>query len=690
MSKNKKAKVIPMLSPENYIKQKARTLPIHECWINTGWDEDKLANIIVTRKHTNGNFTIGAYLVDLNCLGIKDAQYFFNISSSDYRDILDYNRGNFDIEPAEYTLVHNIVYAGVEYAEDYGFKPHKEFAITQYILEEDTDDIKLMEIECGHNGKPFYIRGPLENEVRARQIVAQLEKTAGPGNYNFIDEIATDDNDWDDGEFLGDEDREDGFDRFDKMKLEEKLKLYIRQLNNIEKLSDEEKDNFSDLSESIINEYLDHDKSDDLYSGFLDEADKFEITDEITDEFLFGCYPPEFDPSEIRMEFPRLYGQLFVDTKEVEAKIKKLQKKYPKTPSLCFLELIVLRTTNFQKYEKTLSAYAEIFPEYSLIKILKQISVFTSEDLPSINFSFEKAIEHFFSGRRFINNIEMFNLLMLLMFRAVAYMNLEEIDAIEYLSEDLGLFEDDEEVLAKLITVAKLNFISSLIDNTDAVDNDNEELINNEDVGYIRKQDFDKNDVKNSQTFQFKIQIKGINKPSVWRRVTVPSYYTFLHFHYLIQAAFEWTNSHLFQFSEEGFSSDTIITQMYDDMDFSNQKQIEAGDIKLSEVFKTEKQELIYIYDLGDSWEHIITLEKITSEATMYPRLLSGKGQCPPEDCGGSWGYESMKEILADRKHPEYESYVEWLGLSKNEIWDPATFNLIERQKNITKIFQEA
>lgn len=196
MAKKKAGKVVQMLTPENYIRQKARTLPVFECVVNNDWEKTRLANIIVARQHTNGNITAGMYLVDLNCLGIKDASFWFNISEMQYREILSHAEGTMELEGIPYALAHNIVFAALEFAEDYGFKPCKDFtSVAQYILEEDTDAIELIEIECGVDGKPVFVRGPFDNDAKVARIIAQLEKTAGPGNYTFIDELEDDDMD---------------------------------------------------------------------------------------------------------------------------------------------------------------------------------------------------------------------------------------------------------------------------------------------------------------------------------------------------------------------------------------------------------------------------------------------------------------------------------------------------------------
>ena len=54
----------------------------------------------------------------------------------------------------------------------------------------------------------------------------------------------------------------------------------------------------------------------------------------------------------------------------------------------------------------------------------------------------------------------------------------------------------------------------------------------------------------------------------------------------------------------------------------------------------------------------------------------TGKGACPPEDCGGVWGYEHLREVLADPAHQEHEDMRGWLGLDSAAEFDPASFNV--------------
>lgn len=182
----KSGKVVQLFQkPENFIKTRARELQLGSCYINFDWEESGIASALVSRKHTNGNVTLGFYLIDLKCLGIKDAFFKFNVAVDEMFDLVDQMNG---VE-IEYEKIHNIIYGAEAFANDCGFKPHKDWAVTQFILEEDDDHIPLIDIEFGEGGVPAYYVGPNDNPAKIKQILATLDKNFGAGNYLFyIDE----------------------------------------------------------------------------------------------------------------------------------------------------------------------------------------------------------------------------------------------------------------------------------------------------------------------------------------------------------------------------------------------------------------------------------------------------------------------------------------------------------------------
>ncbi len=185
--------------------------------------------------------------------------------------------------------------------------------------------------------------------------------------------------------------------------------------------------------------------------------------------------------------------------------------------------------------------------------------------------------------------------------------------------------------------------------------------------------------------FQFKIQIKGITKPPVWRKVSVPANFTFLRFHDVIQTVFGWENCHLFEFKDKEWQSNIRIVIPTEDDSFDPDFFADTKDsskIKLSDIFKDKYRKFLYVYDFGDNWVHEITLESINSDSSDKQKTaicLSGKGACPPEDCGGIYGYEEMKDVIATKpESEEADEYREWIGMDEGEAWDAGVFNIDE------------
>lgn len=187
MAKKKKKpspKALVAFSDKSYILQdKARKLPISKCLINEGWGDDGLADIYVFRKHSNGNVTIGIYLVDLLCAGLKDTFYRFSQDEAFFEYTL--KQTPVALEECSYELAHNIIYGGIAYAEEFGIEPHPDFRITQHLLEEDTDAIPLMELEFGKEGKALLMLRP--DDPRGAYYKRQLQTYAAPGEYEIIE-----------------------------------------------------------------------------------------------------------------------------------------------------------------------------------------------------------------------------------------------------------------------------------------------------------------------------------------------------------------------------------------------------------------------------------------------------------------------------------------------------------------------
>lgn len=174
----------------------------------------------------------------------------------------------------------------------------------------------------------------------------------------------------------------------------------------------------------------------------------------------------------------------------------------------------------------------------------------------------------------------------------------------------------------------------------------------------------------NATVYRFKISLEN-TRPPIWRRLETKDV-TLEELHGLIQTAMGWENSHLHQFR----IGDTLWTDprcMEHDLD--DLGAISYAGVRISDLVSQQgtKLRIHYEYDFGDSWEHLIVLEKVTDAqpGVRYPRCLDGDRACPPEDVGGVWGFADFLEAITDANHPQHEDLLEWSG-----PFDPAEFNV--------------
>jgi len=174
------------------------------------------------------------------------------------------------------------------------------------------------------------------------------------------------------------------------------------------------------------------------------------------------------------------------------------------------------------------------------------------------------------------------------------------------------------------------------------------------------------------QIYQIKIVLKN-SKPTIWRRVLVKSDILLADFHNIIQIAMGWTDSHLHQFEKGRIC--------FAPKEFELEGSKDYRKVQLNTLLNKEKEKIQYEYDFGDSWTHEIILEKILpfSESAKLPVCTGGKRNCPPEDCGGVWGYAELLEVISDPQHPEYEDMVESVGGE----FDPEYFDIGEINKEL-------
>ena len=446
------------VSPANYVRTRARSLPIYECWVNASYKQTSMATVTVARKHSNGNITMGNYLVDLLCMGVKDTGFKFNIPIFEYEEFKEDNEDYNELQDIDYNLAHNIIFAGVDFAAEIGLDACKDFiSTTQFLLEEDNDDIPLIDIECGMNGKPVIIKGP-HNIREANALYAKLSKTIGVENFIFRhvedpddpeewdDDDDDDDDEFDDDEFDDDEFDDDEFDddfeaqlwqsdpkEFEDYMYTSPLKerhLDIKLVKRLEprtpNLDEEDTSNFAEAINRLFYNHFGYEKVDEaheqIYNFFDLPIENYPLPDAVLG------FDHQLHPDKLKV-----VDEVNEKLRQGTVNLLKTAAEHPDIPYFKYLFLMQLESIQKQKTDErlkeyedmdedfdddnefkeklhaVLNGYRELHPDYQLFKLIEEEyglqnhkpSLFIEKMLAAY-----EPISDLFPGRRSIGLIE--------------------------------------------------------------------------------------------------------------------------------------------------------------------------------------------------------------------------------------------------------------------------------------------
>ncbi|SDL76755.1 Tetratricopeptide repeat-containing protein [Catalinimonas alkaloidigena] len=554
-----KVRSMQSLSPEKYLKTRAREFPIKECLVSDEWAKNGIAAVIIARKQPSGYITFGTYLVDTFCLGLKQTIWGVNTPEAEYQMIVQQLRLVHDLRPCPYPLAHTLIWKGIDYADSLGFKPEKAFNVSQYVLEAREQVPFEPRVTFGHQGQPCYVVGPYDKPER---IIKQLERAVGADNFQVIyepDEPEEDDDDWFDEETVEDLEMED----------------YTVTMDPV---------------------------NDEGYEAVLEQVDYHTLE--------------------------RLHQHATQDPKQAIGEARRLMEAHPDVPQLH--DYLAIALTHDEQFEAARRVYREAyerFPDYLNARLNYGRCLAQEEKLSELPDILGPA----FSLPALAPNRERFHISEVIHFHTLAalWWTQQKNEAQAQAS-----YERIERVMQHFNQQFPELPLTEEPDQTAA------------------------------GSIQLKITLRD-SKPPIWRRVRVPDHYTFYELHQTIQAVMDWDNDHLYEFD----------VPPYDRLG-DGVENTPADSVPLRDLLKEEKQKLMYTYDFGDNWEHLILVEKLLpDEPIPFPECLTGKRAAPPEDCGGIWGYEHLVEVMRNPRHPDYAEMSDWLG---ETTLDPEYFDLDE------------
>lgn len=184
--------------------------PVMECWLNEDWEDPKVLNqvVVARRNPTTGEVYVGTFLVDRACLGVKNANAANFINAAEFRrELLRDMQASQQLMQVDLDLAAAVVKAGIDYAAQFGFRPHRDYRDASILLKDANPDAVDADLAVGgKDGKPFFVAGPYDN---AEKIIVQLTRQLGPDGFTYLmplgpdGDMSFDEGDW---ELADDED----------------------------------------------------------------------------------------------------------------------------------------------------------------------------------------------------------------------------------------------------------------------------------------------------------------------------------------------------------------------------------------------------------------------------------------------------------------------------------------------------
>jgi hypothetical protein len=175
----------------------------------------------------------------------------------------------------------------------------------------------------------------------------------------------------------------------------------------------------------------------------------------------------------------------------------------------------------------------------------------------------------------------------------------------------------------------------------------------------------------------FRVRVE-LDETGVWRDLEVPAQVTLDRLHEVLQIAMGWRNSHLHEFTRDQTPEGRPSERFAMELDLAEGSDgVPERDVRLDSVLAQPDDELRYVYDFGDSWEHTLTLVSVRlTDGDEPARCLAGERACPPEDAGGIGGYGEILDAVGRRGDPAVAELLTWADSWYPGGYDPDAFDV--------------
>ena len=172
-------------SQTDRVRITAAKFAVSSCGVSSNIFNIGIGYALLSRRLSPDRIAVSTFMVDVYCLGVKNA-FYRELSHDQFYDLvhgLNTSSGLVDVEP-EYAC--KLVSEAVDYAENFGFAPHEDYPVAAALFGDIDATLCTDEFVFGKDGKPFYIAGPRDTPAKIRTIMKKLTDNLGEENFEFI------------------------------------------------------------------------------------------------------------------------------------------------------------------------------------------------------------------------------------------------------------------------------------------------------------------------------------------------------------------------------------------------------------------------------------------------------------------------------------------------------------------------
>ena len=163
---------------------RAAQAPIRHCFLTESVFEIGMGTLVLTRGGTQDHLTLGSFLIDTFCLGIKDVMFqpIEREAFEMYMERMDAGSPMVSVDPS---YARKLLRDLAAWSQSIGFAPHRDFAAVEPIFGDVSADAGDAVFRFGCDGKPRYIPGPSDTPPLIQRRIAQLQKYLGEDGFDF-------------------------------------------------------------------------------------------------------------------------------------------------------------------------------------------------------------------------------------------------------------------------------------------------------------------------------------------------------------------------------------------------------------------------------------------------------------------------------------------------------------------------